>query len=113
MVTAEAALVLPVLVLVLAAAVGALVVVGAQLRCIDAAREAVRAAARGEEHAAVVAVAAGAAPDGATVEVTASAEAVAVTVRARVAPLGLCFLPAFVCLGIVPVVIGLAGEVLG
>ncbi|WP_072813624.1 type II secretion system F family protein [Rhodococcus zopfii] len=27
-------------------------------------------------------------------------------------PLGLCFLPAFVCLGIVPVVIGLAGEVL-
>ena len=29
------------------------------------------------------------------------------------APLGLCFLPAFVCLGIVPMVIGLAGEVLG
>lgn len=27
-------------------------------------------------------------------------------------PLGLCFLPAFVCLGIVPVVIGLAGAVL-
>ncbi|MBY8855837.1 type II secretion system F family protein [Nocardia sp. CA2R105] len=28
-------------------------------------------------------------------------------------PLGLCFLPAFVCLGIVPVVIGLATRVLG
>ncbi len=28
-------------------------------------------------------------------------------------PLGLCYLPAFVCLGIVPVVAGLAGEVLG
>ncbi|WP_330228048.1 type II secretion system F family protein [Nocardia sp. NBC_00508] len=28
-------------------------------------------------------------------------------------PLGLCFLPAFVCLGIVPVVIGLASRVLG
>ncbi|MFC4372992.1 type II secretion system F family protein [Nocardia halotolerans] len=28
-------------------------------------------------------------------------------------PLGLCFLPAFVCLGIVPVVIGLADRVLG
>ncbi|MCG5432799.1 type II secretion system F family protein [Mycobacterium sp. MYCO198283] len=28
-------------------------------------------------------------------------------------PLGLCFLPAFVCLGIVPVVAGLAGDVLG
>jgi pilus assembly protein TadC len=27
-------------------------------------------------------------------------------------PLGLCFLPAFVCLGIVPVVAGLAGELL-
>ena len=27
-------------------------------------------------------------------------------------PLGLCFLPAFVCLGIVPVVIGLAGSTL-
>ncbi len=27
-------------------------------------------------------------------------------------PLGLCFLPAFVCLGIAPVVAGLAGEVL-
>jgi len=27
-------------------------------------------------------------------------------------PLGLCFLPAFVCLGIVPVVAGLAGDLL-
>jgi pilus assembly protein TadC len=27
-------------------------------------------------------------------------------------PLGLCFLPAFVCLGIVPVVVGLAGDLL-
>lgn len=43
----------------------------------------------------------------------------AVTARAERAgvliggPLGLCFLPAFVCLGIVPVIIGLAGRVLG
>ncbi|MCV7193340.1 type II secretion system F family protein [Mycolicibacterium brumae] len=28
-------------------------------------------------------------------------------------PLGLCFLPAFVCLGVIPVVAGLAGQVLG
>lgn len=28
-------------------------------------------------------------------------------------PLGLCYLPAFVCLGIVPIVAGLAGRVLG
>jgi pilus assembly protein TadC len=27
-------------------------------------------------------------------------------------PLGLCYLPAFICLGIVPVVVGLAGDVL-
>jgi len=27
------------------------------------------------------------------------------------APLGLCFLPAFVCLGVVPLVLGLAGDV--
>ncbi len=43
-------------------------------------------------------------------------EAAAASERAGVAisgPLGLCFLPAFVCLGIVPVVIGLAGHVLG
>ncbi|MEE4024446.1 type II secretion system F family protein [Gordonia sp. PKS22-38] len=43
-------------------------------------------------------------------------DALAATERAGVAisaPLGLCFLPAFVCLGIVPVVLGLAGSVLG
>lgn len=43
-------------------------------------------------------------------------EAAAAAERAGVmisGPLGLCFLPAFVCLGIVPVVIGLAGSVLG
>lgn len=28
------------------------------------------------------------------------------------APLGLCFLPSFVCLGVIPIVIGLAGDIL-
>ena len=28
-------------------------------------------------------------------------------------PLGLCFLPAFVCLGIVPVIVGVAGDIVG
>ncbi|QDQ98967.1 type II secretion system F family protein [Tomitella fengzijianii] len=28
-------------------------------------------------------------------------------------PLGVCFLPAFVCLGIAPVIVGLAGDILG
>ncbi|WP_046314786.1 type II secretion system F family protein [Mycobacterium sp. UM_Kg1] len=40
---------------------------------------------------------------------TAAAERAAVLIAG---PLGLCFLPAFVCLGIVPVVAGLAGDVL-
>jgi pilus assembly protein TadC len=39
----------------------------------------------------------------------ASAERAAVLIGG---PLGLCFLPAFVCLGIVPVVAGLAGDLL-
>lgn len=42
--------------------------------------------------------------------------AAAAAERAGVAvsgPLGLCFLPAFVCLGVAPVVVGLAGDVLG
>lgn len=30
-----------------------------------------------------------------------------------IAPLGLCFLPAFVCLGVAPVVVGIAGGVFG
>jgi pilus assembly protein TadC len=41
--------------------------------------------------------------------------AIAAAERATVliaGPLGLCFLPAFVCLGIIPVVAGLAGDVL-
>ncbi|MDQ3055153.1 MAG: type II secretion system protein F, partial [Actinomycetota bacterium] len=32
---------------------------------------------------------------------------------ALMAPLGLCFLPAFVCLGVVPVVVGIASRVFG
>lgn len=42
--------------------------------------------------------------------------ATAVAERAGVllaGPLGLCFLPAFICLGIIPVVAGLTGNVLG
>ena len=41
---------------------------------------------------------------------TAAAERASVLIAG---PLGLCYLPAFVCLGIVPVVAGLAGDVLG
>jgi pilus assembly protein TadC len=43
-------------------------------------------------------------------EASAAAERASVLIAG---PLGLCYLPAFVCLGIVPVVAGLAGDVLG
>ena len=88
MVTAETAVVLPVLLLVLAAAVAAVVVVGAQPRCVDAAREATRAAARGEPAAVVAQVAAGAAPEGAVSRLHDDGETVRVTVSTTVSPLG-------------------------
>ena len=88
MVTAETAVVLPVLLVVLAGAVAAVVVVGAQLRCVDAAREGARAAARGEPAAVVTDLAGRAAPDGAAVAVGSTDDQVSVTVSATVAPLG-------------------------
>lgn len=88
MVTAETAVVLPVLLLVLAGAVAAVVVVGAQLRCVDAAREGARAAARGDDAATVAAIVGSAAPDGAAVSSTRDGDTVRVAVVAVVAPLG-------------------------
>ncbi|MHC9295630.1 type II secretion system F family protein [Mycobacterium sp. LTG2003] len=47
-------------------------------------------------------------------DAAAAADAAAERASVLVAgPLGLCYLPAFLCLGIVPVVVGLAGDVLG
>lgn len=57
-VTVEAALVIPVLVLVLAVCLAGIACLAAQLRCIDAAREAARLAARGDQSGARAAVAA-------------------------------------------------------
>ena len=88
MVTAETAVVLPVLLLVLAGAVAAVVVVGAQLRCVDAAREGARAAARGEPAGTVSSLAGQAAPDGARVATETDGDRVTVTVSVRVQPLG-------------------------
>jgi Flp pilus assembly protein TadG len=88
MITAETAVVLPVLLLVLAGAVAAVTVVGAQLRCVDAAREGARAAARGEDAAVATALAGRAAPDGAVIAVSSGGEEVVVSVRARITPLG-------------------------
>lgn len=88
MVTAETAVVLPVLLLVLALCVGALVVVGAQLRCLDAAREGVRAAARGETEATVQRLVGAAGPAGARASILVRDPLVSVTVTAMVRPLG-------------------------
>ncbi|MGY1914796.1 TadE family type IV pilus minor pilin [Blastococcus sp. SYSU DS0973] len=88
MVTAETAVVLPVLLLVLVGALAAVTVVGAQLRCVDAAREGARAASRGEDVAVVTGWAGRAAPEGARTTVTAAADEVRVRVTAEVAPLG-------------------------
>jgi Flp pilus assembly protein TadG len=88
MVTAETAVVLPVLLLVLAGAVAAVTVVGAQLRCVDAAREGARAAARGETFAVVERVTAQTAPPGAVTGVVDAGDEVRVVVSAEIAPLG-------------------------
>lgn len=88
MVTAEAAVVLPVLLVVLAAAVWVLAAVAAQLRCVDAARMGARAAARGDSVASVQAVTARAAPAGAAISVVRQDGQVTVVVRAVVRPFG-------------------------
>ncbi len=85
-VTAETALALPVLVVVLAMAVWVLAAVGAQLRCVEAAGSAARAAARGEGPAAVRGAAGRLAPEGAAVRVEHRGEQVHVTVSAQVRP---------------------------
>ena len=88
MVTAEAAVVLPVLLVVLAAAIWVLAAVAAQLRCVDAARLGARAAARGDAPASVIATTSAVAPRDADVRVVRSGDEVTVFVRAFVHPFG-------------------------
>ena len=88
MVTAETAVVLPVLLVVLVAAVWILACVAAQLRCVDAARVAARAAARGDALAAVTAAAERVAPDRSQVRVSRSGDEVTVRVTAQLRPFG-------------------------
>ncbi|WP_097866831.1 TadE family type IV pilus minor pilin [Streptomyces sp. rh34] len=68
-VTAEAAVVIPVLVAFAMALLWALMAASDQIRCVDAARAGARAAARSEPEAAVLETARDAAPHGARVEV--------------------------------------------
>lgn len=89
MVTAEAAVVLPTLVLLLALAVTVVTTVGAQLKLVDAARESARAAARGEDVATVKRAGQQTGPSGTAVEVVRTGRIVRVTARATTKPLGL------------------------
>lgn len=93
MVTAEAAAVLPSLVLLLAVGLTAVITVGAQLKLVDAAREAARVAARGDSSAQATSAAERLGPDHTKVAIHQAAGTVSVEVSAQVRPFGL--LPGF------------------
>ncbi|MDO0912982.1 TadE family type IV pilus minor pilin [Streptomyces sp. DT2A-34] len=82
-VTAESAVVLPVLVMFAMALVWGLLVVAAQIQCVDAARTGARAAARQDPADAVIEVTREAAPRGATVTVGREGDEVRVVVVAK------------------------------
>ena len=90
-VTAELAVALPVLVLLLLAGLTAVNAVATKMRCVDAAREAARAEARGEPG---TVAGTRAAPAGATVSVSSNGDTVQATVVAVAHPLG-TLLPGF------------------
>ncbi|WP_308249815.1 TadE family type IV pilus minor pilin [Sphaerisporangium fuscum] len=85
-VTAEIAVALPSLALLLGAALWAVAAVQAQLECVDAARAGARAAARGESLDAVRLAARRAAPPGSAVSVVHEAELSRVTVSSSIRP---------------------------
>ncbi|OIJ69741.1 TadE family type IV pilus minor pilin [Streptomyces mangrovisoli] len=80
--TAESAVVLPVLVLVAMALLWGLCVMAVRIQCVDAARSGARAAARQDPAAAVAAVTRDLAPRGSTVTVSREGDQVRVTVVA-------------------------------
>lgn len=82
MATVEAAIALAALVAVLVLGIGALLAVSAQVRCVDAAREAARLAARGDTAAAVTA-GRRVAPPGARIRLGTEGDLVVADVSAR------------------------------
>lgn len=80
-VTAETAVLLPALALVLALSLWAVAAVGAQLRCVDASRTAARALARGETPELALSAARTLAPRGAVVELSRDGDLAVVVVR--------------------------------
>jgi len=83
MATAEFAVVLPAVVLVLAMSLGTLGLAWDQIRCVDAARAGARAASRGDSSEAVTQVASRAAPADAQVSMDLQGDLVRVTVVSR------------------------------
>ncbi|QMU74679.1 hypothetical protein GXW83_01660 [Streptacidiphilus sp. PB12-B1b] len=81
--TAETAAVLPVLVALVAVLVWGVLAAAAQVRCVDAAREAARAAARGDSPERVAGAARATAPEGAAVTVSTRGDSVQVVVSAQ------------------------------
>jgi Flp pilus assembly protein TadG len=87
-VTAEAAMVLPAMLLVTLALATAIVALNLMLRCQDAAREAARAAARSESADRVHEIGRRSAPAGSSVAVDTAGAQIVVTVTAHVPVLG-------------------------
>lgn len=83
MATAEFAVVLPAVVLVLALSLGALGLAWDQIRCVDAARAGARAASRGDSSEAVTLVTSRAAPSGAEVSMGTTGDLIQVSVVSR------------------------------
>ena len=81
MVTAETAIVIPLIALFALGLAWMVITVTAQIQVVDAARDGARALARGEDEAAAVAHTSRVAPSGATVEVTEGAGSVTVEVE--------------------------------
>ncbi|MGO4258164.1 TadE family type IV pilus minor pilin [Marmoricola sp. RAF53] len=86
--TAEAAVVLPVLVVVAAALAWTVSLGVAQVRATDAARETARALARDDDRASAIALGHRVAPDGARISVSGDDTTVTVTVEVTVRPGG-------------------------
>ncbi|MGW8396363.1 TadE family type IV pilus minor pilin [Streptomyces lydicus] len=87
-VTAETAVVMPVLVALVGALIWGLMAVCARIECVDAARAGARAAARSEPRPAAVAAARGAAPRGARIALAREGDLVRVRVEADLPGLG-------------------------
>lgn len=93
MVTAEAAIVIPVIVLVAAALIWLVVLVTAQIQVVDAARDAARAMARGDDADAAIGHAVRVAPEGAAVSVSEGDDTVTVTVEVEARAPGWMLVP--------------------